>query len=219
LKNIQIIKILRNSLIAIALLLLGSVAVMGQDDPGADEWARTQMTSTVYGGTGLFNTFSPRSLHRGELTFGVFYNNFKRDPGELDINQIPVNITVGLGHRFEAFINADFFQQVTSRSPFLLSGPGFSIPRLLDCRRWLSLDRRWPGQDKIREHRFSRDHSHRGVEYCRRCPRRYRRDGFWCRYRCRDTSTTFRSHLDCGSSIQTIRPMTSSRTHPMAWAT
>src|SRR5581483_7994832 len=39
--------------------------------------------------------------------------------------------TVGLGHGFEAFINADFFQQVTSREPFLLSGPGFSIPRLL----------------------------------------------------------------------------------------
>src|SRR5581483_6297113 len=37
----------------------------------------------------------------------------------------------GLGHGFEAFINADFFQQVTSRQPFLLSGPGFSIPRLL----------------------------------------------------------------------------------------
>src|SRR5215472_2068211 len=129
--KMQLTRIIRYSLVALALLLLGSVVVLGQDDASADEWARTQMSSTVYGGTGLFNTFSPRILHRGELTFGVFYNNFKRDPGELDINQIPVNITVGLGHRFEAFINADFFQQVTSRSPFLLSGPGFSIPRLL----------------------------------------------------------------------------------------
>jgi len=55
----------------------------------------------------------------------------KRDPGALDINQVPANLTFGLGGRFEAFINMNFFQQVTSRQPFLLSGPAFSTPRLL----------------------------------------------------------------------------------------
>src|SRR5947207_11228081 len=123
--------IIRNTLAVIILCLFGGIVANAQTDPDAEEWARTQMSSTVAGGTGLFNTFSPRTLRRGELTFGLFYNNVKRDPGALDINQIPANLTIGFGHRFEGFINMDFFQQVTSRQPFLLSGPAFSIPRLL----------------------------------------------------------------------------------------
>ena len=124
-------KVIRQALIAMTLLLLCGVVALGQSDSGAEDWARTQMTSTVYGGTGLFNTFSPRTLRRGELTFGLFYNNMKRDPGALDINQVPANLTFGLGEKWEAFINMNFFQQVTSRQPFLLSGPAFSTPRLL----------------------------------------------------------------------------------------
>jgi hypothetical protein len=123
--------IIRNTLVVIILCLTGGIVVNAQTDQGAEDWARTQMTSTVAGGTGLFNTFSPRILRRGELTFGLFYNNVKRDPGALDINTSPANITVGLGHHLEGFINMNFFQQVTSRQPFLLSGPAFSTPRLL----------------------------------------------------------------------------------------
>src|SRR5882757_10967018 len=130
-RRMQMHKVIRQGLIAMTLLLLGGVVALGQNDSGADEWARSQMTSTVYGGTGLFNTFSPRTLHKGELTFGLFYNNMKRDPGALDINQIPANLTFGLGGRWEGFINMNFFQQVTSRQPFLLSGPALSVPRLL----------------------------------------------------------------------------------------
>jgi len=127
----QLSKVIRTTLVVMTLSLLGGVVANAQSDPGAEEWARTQMTSTIAGGTGLFNTWSPRILKRGELTFGVFYNNVKRDPGALDVNTIPANLTVGLGHRFEGFINMNFFQQVTSRQPFLLSGPAFSTPRLL----------------------------------------------------------------------------------------
>src|SRR5882724_479301 len=123
--------IIRNTLAVIILCLFGGIVASAQTDPDAEEWARTQMTSTVAGGTGLFNTFSPRTLRKGEFTFGLFYNNVKRDPGALDINTIPANLTFGLGGRFEGFINMNFFQQVTSRQPFLLSGPAFSIPRLL----------------------------------------------------------------------------------------
>ena len=129
--KIQGIKIIRNSLIALILLLVSGVVALGQNDPGADEYARSQMTSTVGGGTGLFNSFSPRTLKRGELTFGLFYDNYKRDPGALDLNRLPANLTVGLGHHLEWYINMDFFQQVTSREPFLLSGPALSIPKLL----------------------------------------------------------------------------------------
>src|SRR5258708_36724124 len=101
-KTMQLSKvIIRNTLVVITLCLIGGVVANAQTDPDAEEWARTQMTSTVAGGTGLFNTFSPRVLRRGELTFGLFYNNVKRDPGALDINTIPANLTFGLGGRFE----------------------------------------------------------------------------------------------------------------------
>ncbi len=102
-----------------------------QGAPAAPEASR-QVTATVIGGssTGLFGTFSVRTLGRGEWNWGVFWNNFDRDPGDVDVNQIPVNFTLGLTDRIEVFGNVDFFQQVTTRQPFLLSGSGFNLGRL-----------------------------------------------------------------------------------------
>jgi outer membrane protein OmpA-like peptidoglycan-associated protein len=87
-----------------------------------------QTAPTVFGGTstGLFNTLGTRTLQRGEVTFGVFWNNYDRNPGDLDINQIPVNFGVGLTDRWEVFFNVDFLQQVTTRQPFALSGVQFN---------------------------------------------------------------------------------------------
>lgn len=89
-----------------------------------------QVTPTVFGGssTGLFNTLGTRTLKTGELTFGVFWNNYDRDPGDLDINQIPINFTLGLNDRWEVFANVDVFQQVTSTPSAVLglSGPQFN---------------------------------------------------------------------------------------------
>lgn len=107
------------------LALLSARAAMAQEreiEPGY------QTAPTVYGGTstGLFNTMGTRTLKRGDFTFGVFWNNFDRDPGDLDINQIPVNIGIGLTDRWELFANVDLFQQVTTRQPFSLSGYQFN---------------------------------------------------------------------------------------------
>ncbi len=84
--------------------------------------AEKQKAPTVLGGTGLFNTFSTRTLCKGEFNFALFWNNFDRDPGDLDINQVPFNFTVGLTNRWELWVDWVTWQQVTSRSPFLLSG-------------------------------------------------------------------------------------------------
>ncbi|MBI4468170.1 MAG: OmpA family protein [Acidobacteria bacterium] len=90
-----------------------------------------QTTSTTMGGTstGLFGTFSARTLKKGEYTLGVFWNNFDRDPGDLDINRIPFNLTYGVTNRLELFANVDFFQQPTTRQPFFLSGSAFNDGR------------------------------------------------------------------------------------------
>lgn len=111
-----------------AFILLVSVLVTGVMNPAAGQEKKVdpaqQTTSTVIGGTstGAFNTWSPRTLRRREWQVSVFWNNYDRDPGDLDINQIPFNITYGLTNRWEVFGNLDVFQQVTSGQPLSLSG-------------------------------------------------------------------------------------------------
>lgn len=85
-----------------------------------------QTATTVTGGTGLFATWSGRTLRRTEFTLGFSWNNFDRDPGDVDINQIPVSFTYGVTSRVELFANVAFFQQVTARQPFALSGYQFN---------------------------------------------------------------------------------------------
>lgn len=86
---------------------------------------------TTFGATstGLYGTMSVRTLRRGEWTVGILWNNFDRDPGDIDINQVPVTLTLGLTHRLEVFGAVDLIQEVTTRQPFLMSGSSFNIGR------------------------------------------------------------------------------------------
>ncbi|MEW6126026.1 MAG: OmpA family protein [Acidobacteriota bacterium] len=111
---------IRISTLLLTLLALASVSF------AQGSLAEKQKAPTVLGGTGLFNTFSTRTLCKGEFNFALFWNNFDRDPGDLDINQVPFNFTVGLTNRWELWVDWVTWQQVTSRSPFLLSGYQYS---------------------------------------------------------------------------------------------
>jgi hypothetical protein len=91
--------------------------------------AERQKAPTVLGGTGLFNTFSTRTLCKGEFNFALFWNNYDRDPGDIDINQVPFNISLGLTNRWELWVNWITWQNTTSRQPFLLSGYQLSASR------------------------------------------------------------------------------------------
>ncbi|MFL6214659.1 MAG: AMIN domain-containing protein [Blastocatellia bacterium] len=119
---------LRISALALALLLTTSLAG-AQSTSQFGNIAERQRTSTVLGGTGLFNTFSTRTLYKGEFNFALFWNNYDRDPGALDINQVPFNITVGLTDRWELWVDWVAWQQTTSRQPFLLSGYQYNAVR------------------------------------------------------------------------------------------
>jgi flagellar motor protein MotB len=119
---------LRISALALALLLTASLAG-AQSTSQFGNIAERQRTSTVLGGTGLFNTFSTRTLYKGEFNFALFWNNFDRSPGALDINQVPFNITVGLTDRWELWVDWVAWQQTTSRQPFLLSGYQYNAVR------------------------------------------------------------------------------------------
>lgn len=115
----------RISTLLLSLLMLSGI-VLAQDG----NLAQRQKAPTVLGGTGLFNTFSTRTLCKGEFNFALFWNNFDRDPGDIDINQVPFNFTVGLTNRWELWVNWVTWQQTTTRSPFLLSGPQYNAVRL-----------------------------------------------------------------------------------------
>jgi outer membrane protein OmpA-like peptidoglycan-associated protein len=110
------------------LFVLGVSALAQQHSGGT--LAERQKAPTVLGGTGLFNTFSTRTLCKGEFNFALFWNNFDRDPGDLDINQVPFNFTVGLTNRWELWVDWVTYQQVTSRRPFLLSGYQYNATAL-----------------------------------------------------------------------------------------
>src|ERR1044072_9491462 len=118
----------RISTLALVLLVFGGV-VFAQDNRFGNI-AERQRTSTVLGGTGMFNTFSTRTLYKGVFNFAVLWNNFDRDPADLDINPIPVNFTLGLTNRWEIWIDWITWQQTTSRQPFLLSGYQYNAVRL-----------------------------------------------------------------------------------------
>ena len=115
---------------ALALMLLLIVGTtLAQQSSQSGNIAERQRTSTVLGGTGMFNTFSTRTLYKGEFNFAIFWNNFDRDPGAIDINQVPFNFTVGLTNRWEMWVNWVTWQQTTSRQPFLLSGYQYNAVR------------------------------------------------------------------------------------------
>ena len=116
------------STLVLVLFVFGG-AVLAQDHGGHGNLAEQQKAPTVLGGTGLFNTFSTRTLCKGEFNFALFWNNFDRDPGALDINQVPFNFTIGLTNRWELWADWVTWQQTTSRQPFLLSGYQYNAIR------------------------------------------------------------------------------------------
>jgi hypothetical protein len=113
--------------LALMLFILSGVALA--QDSQSNNLAERQKAPTVLGGSGLFNTFSTRTLARGEWNFALFWNNFDRDPGDIDVNQVPFNFTVGLTNRWELWVDWVAWQQTTSRTPFLLSGYQYNAVR------------------------------------------------------------------------------------------
>ena len=115
------------STLVMVLLVLAGVAFAQEHHDG--NLAERQKAPTVLGGTGLFNTFSTRTLCKGEFNFALFWNNYTRDPGDLSINQVPFNFSIGLTNRWELWINWNTWTNTTARQPFLLSGYQWSAVR------------------------------------------------------------------------------------------
>jgi hypothetical protein len=78
------------------------------------------------GPTGLFTIYDGQTLRKGEFTFSVAYSNYDRDPGNVDIVEVPVSFQVGLSDYLELFYNTDAYRGVKVNNPRNLSS--FYLP-------------------------------------------------------------------------------------------
>ncbi|MEP7213610.1 MAG: hypothetical protein ABI791_11060 [Acidobacteriota bacterium] len=78
------------------------------------------------GATGLFTVYDGQTLRRGEFTFSAAYSNYDRDPGNVDISEVPLSFQVGLTNHIELFFNTDGYRAIKVNSPRNLSG--FYLP-------------------------------------------------------------------------------------------
>ncbi|MBA3322275.1 MAG: hypothetical protein H0T45_12640, partial [Pyrinomonadaceae bacterium] len=78
------------------------------------------------GPTGLFTIYDGQTLRRGEYTFSVAYSNYDRDPGNVDITEVPVSFQIGLSDHLELFFNTDAYRGIKVNNPQNLSS--FYLP-------------------------------------------------------------------------------------------
>src|SRR5438445_9179626 len=88
---------------------------------------RNQSPSVGTGGpeggpTGLFTVYDGSTLRRGEFTFSVAYSNYDRDPGNVDITDIPLSFNVGMNDHIELFFKVNAWRGIKANSLRNLSG-------------------------------------------------------------------------------------------------
>ena len=114
---------------ALATLVLCAVvsaqAVRSAKDPRNQ--APTVGTGGPEGGpTGLFTIYDGATIRKGEFTFSIAYSNYDRDPGNVDITDIPLSFNVGLNDHVELFFKANGWRGIKVNSPQNLSS--FYLP-------------------------------------------------------------------------------------------
>lgn len=78
------------------------------------------------GPTGLFTIYDGQTLRKGEFTFSIAYSNYDRDPGNVDITDIPASFNVGINDHIELFFKTNVYRGIKANSPQHLSG--FYLP-------------------------------------------------------------------------------------------
>jgi hypothetical protein len=116
-------------LFVLAIFLLSAVTSAqthrSENDP------RNQSPSVGTGGnpggpTGLFTIYDGSTIRKGEYTFSIAYSNFDRDPGNVDITEIPISFNIGLNDHLELFFNTTANRGVKVNNPTNLSS--FFLP-------------------------------------------------------------------------------------------
>ncbi|HEX8564936.1 MAG TPA: PKD domain-containing protein [Pyrinomonadaceae bacterium] len=122
---------LAKSVFLLTLTMLMMSLIISAQTPRSEEDARNTAPTVGTGGsvggpTGLFTVYDGQTLRRGEYTFSIAYSNFDRDPGNVDITEVPISFQVGLNDYIELFFNTDAWRGIKVNSPRHLSS--FYLP-------------------------------------------------------------------------------------------
>ncbi len=122
---------LANRAFIIALTMLALIISMSAQTQRSEKDDRNTAPAIGTGGppggpTGLFTVYDGQTLRRGEFTFSAAYSNFDRDPGNVDITEVPISFQVGLSDYLELFFTTDAYKAIKVNSPRNLSG--FYLP-------------------------------------------------------------------------------------------
>jgi hypothetical protein len=86
---------------------------------------------TEGGPTGLFTVYDGSTIRRGEFTFSIAYSNYDRDPGNVDITDIPLSFNLGLNDHIELWFKTLGNRGIKLNTPQNLSG--FYLPNIGGC--------------------------------------------------------------------------------------
>jgi PKD domain len=119
---------------ALAMLIICTVAFAQTRRSERDP--RNQSPSVGTGGpeggpTGLFTIYDGSTIRRGEFTFSIAYSNYDRDPGNVDLTDIPASFNVGLNDHIELFFKSNLYRGVKVNNPSNLSS--FYLPNVSLC--------------------------------------------------------------------------------------
>jgi hypothetical protein len=122
---------LANKAYVVALILLALAFSVSAQTPRSDKDPRNTAPTVGTGGTmggptGLFTVYDGQTLRKGEFTFSAAYSNYDRDPGNVDIADIPLSFQVGLSDHVELFFNTTAYRGIKVNSPRNLSS--FYLP-------------------------------------------------------------------------------------------
>lgn len=114
------------ALVTLAMVFAVSAQTMRSPDDNRNIAPTVGTGGPTGGPTGLFTIYDGQTLRRGEYTFSIAYSNFDRDPGNVDITEIPVSFQIGLSDHLELFFNTDAYRGIKVNNPNNLSS--FYLP-------------------------------------------------------------------------------------------
>ena len=81
------------------------------------EWSVRPAAPTYEGDTGLFRLSSAYTLPKGKFSFGLFRDNYDRDPKGVDFSIHGFNLAYGVTDKLEIFGNIGFQNRVQAQLP------------------------------------------------------------------------------------------------------
>lgn len=114
------------ALVSLAMVFAVSAQTLRSPDDNRNLAPTVGSGAAAGGATGLFTVLDGQTLRKGEYTFSIAYSNFDRDPGNVDITEVPVSFNIGLSDHIELFFNTDAWKGIKVNNPQNLSS--FYLP-------------------------------------------------------------------------------------------